>query len=97
MIEFQNNNTTKSLGDKIELSDFAKTIGNFKTIAVALCGICAITCIIIFFVSVTRLSASAGNEHNRSRAMLGILLSGVGLMFFGGASVLIGIAWNMLG
>ncbi len=85
-----------SLGEKISLSDFVSTIANYKSVAIAISGICAITCLILFFISVTKLSVSSGNPAERSNAIKGILFSGIGLAFFGGATIIIGIAWNIL-
>lgn len=89
-------NIDHSLGDKVELSDFATSITSFKTLAMGLAGICAITCIIYFFISVTKLSTSAGNQMMRRKAIRGLLISGIGLMLFGGGSVVLGIMWGML-
>lgn len=83
-----------SLGDPISFSDFAAAIMNYKRLAIAISGICAVSCIILFFISVAKLSVSSGNDAARSRAMKGILFSGIGLLIFGGATAIIGIAWN---
>ena len=83
-----------SLGEPISFADFAAAIMNYKRLAIAISGICAISCMILFFISVAKLSVSSGNEMGRSRALKGILFSGIGLLIFGGATVIIGIAWN---
>ena len=69
---------------------------NYKGLALAISGICAITSIIMLVVSISRLSVSAGNEQLRRKAWGGIILSGIALALIGGISVVVGVFWHIL-
>lgn len=86
----------KSLGERIELSEFTAFFQNFKGLAIALSGIFTITAIIFFVISLAKLSASAGNDQARNKASKGVFYSGIALTLFGGATVLVGVFWNFL-
>lgn len=85
-----------SFGKEVDASDFTVFFHSFKGLALAISGICAITAMIFFAISLAKLSASAGNDQARTRAMRGVLFSGAALILFGGASVLVGIFWNII-
>ena len=84
-----------SLGKEVEIDEFIPHIANLQSLAVVIVGVCAICSLILFFVSITRLSTSAGNDMARRRAMKGVLFSGLALALFGGGNVIIGALWNM--
>ncbi|MDE7246241.1 MAG: hypothetical protein K2O18_20015 [Oscillospiraceae bacterium] len=85
-----------SIGTPPDASELSGFFGGFKAIGTAVSGICAITALIFFVISVTKLSTSAGNDMQRSRAIRGILYSGLSLALFGGITVVSGIFWNIL-
>lgn len=67
-----------------------------RSIGLAITSICTIICFAAFLISVTKLSASAGNPQARQRALTGILVSGIALALFGGAWVVVSFFWNFL-
>lgn len=85
-----------SLGEAPTSAELTPFFKGFKTIGTAVSGICAITSLIFFVISVARLSTSAGNDMMRSRALKGILISGISLALFGGITVVVGIFWNAI-
>lgn len=87
--------TRPSLGEPVSADEFGSFFDGVKTLATALMGIFAITALIFFIISLTKLSTSAGNEQGRARAIKGILFSGIALALFGGATALVGVAWGM--
>ena len=48
-----------------------------------------------FGINLTRLSASSGNDMLRSKAIKGLLYSGIGIVLFGGATVIMGMAFGL--
>lgn len=86
-----------SLGEDVTASEFADFFNKFKGLALFVSGLCTITALIFFIISLTKLSTSAGNDAARSKAIHGILYSGISLALFGGISVVVGVAWNMIG
>ena len=85
-----------SLDKPIEVSDFEGFFKRFKEVGIIICGICTLTSLIFFIISLTKLSVSAGNERGRADALKGVLFSGASLVVFGGASTIIGIFWNAI-
>lgn len=89
-------NRFRSLGDPPTQNEFINFFTTFKTLAAAVMGICTITSLICFIISVSKLSTSAGNDMMRSKALKQILWSGIALAAFGGSATLVGIFWNIL-
>ena len=87
---------THSLRDPITASDFSGFLGKYKVLCVAISGICTITSLIMFVISITKLSTSAGNDMRRGEAIKGILYSGLCLALFGGITTVVGIFWTVL-
>jgi len=85
-----------SLSEAPSASEFVDIFQGFKQIGTAVSGICTITSLISFVISLTRLGTSAGNDVVRSRALKGILFSGISLALFGGITVVVGIFWNAI-
>ena len=85
--------TMKSLGEAPDASELSGFFSGFKTIGTAISGICAITSLIFFVISLTKFSTSAGNDMQRTRALL---FSGVSLALFGGITVIAGVFWNAI-
>lgn len=88
--------TVKSLGEAPDASELSGFFSGFKTIGTAISGICAITALIFFIINLTKFSTSAGNDMLRSRALKGLLFSGVSLALFGGITVVVGVFWNAI-
>ena len=89
-------NPQVSLGQRVSANEFSQFLTNYKGLALAISGICAITSIIMLVVSISRLSVSAGNEQLRRKAWGGIILSGIALALIGGISVVVGVFWHIL-
>lgn len=89
-------NEMPSIGSPPNASELSGFFGGFKAIGTAISGICAVTALIFFVISITKLSTSAGNDMQRSRAIKGIFYSGISLALFGGITVVAGIFWNIL-
>lgn len=85
-----------SLGSAPTSADFGNFFKNVKVIGTSVGGICAITALIFFIISIAKLSTSAGNDMQRSKAIKGILYSGISLALFGGITVVAGIFWNLI-
>lgn len=75
-----------------ELSDF---FIRFKGLIRIVMIIALIVTITAFGINLTRLSASGGNEQLRAKALKGLLFSGIGMVLFGGAAVIMGIAFGL--
>lgn len=85
-----------SLSHRVTADEFSAFISNYKGLALFIAGICAITAIVMFIVSISKLSVSAENDQLRRKAWAGIITSGVALALLGGISVVIGIFWHIL-
>lgn len=85
----------KSLGTSVEASEFAAFLFSYKGLAMAVSGLLTLTALIFLLVNIAKLSASAENNAARRRALQGIAYAGLSLAIFGGASVLIGVFWNI--
>lgn len=85
-----------SLGEDVSASEFTDFFQKFKGLGVAATGICTLTSLLFFIISLTKLSTSAGNDRARATALKGLLYSGIALALFGGATVIIGIFWNAI-
>ena len=83
-----------SLGKPIEATDFSDFFQNFKKLGIAISGLCTMTSLMHFIISLTKLSASAGNDRARSTAIKGVLFSGVALALFGGITTVVAVFWN---
>ena len=82
-----------SLSAPVDSSEFGAFLYAYKGLAMAINGIFIITAIICLLINITKLSASAGNDIARRKALQGIAYSGLALAIFGGAGTLIGMFW----
>lgn len=85
-----------SLKQRVSANEFSQFLSNYKGLALAISGICAITAIIMFVVSISKLSVSAGNEQLRRKAWSGIILSGIAIALIGGITTVVGVFWHIL-
>lgn len=85
-----------SLSEAPSAAEFTEFFKGVKAIGIAVSGICIITALMFFAINLTRLSTSAGNDMQRSRALKGILLSSVSLTLFGGITIVVSIFWNLI-
>lgn len=85
-----------SLAEAPSASEVTSFFKGLKVIGTAISGICTITAMIFFVINLTRLSTSAGNDFQRTRALKGILFSGISLALFGGITVVVSIFWNFV-
>lgn len=75
-----------------ELSNFFIRYKGMIRIVMIISLVCTLTS---FGINLTRLSASAGNDMMRSKAFKGLLYSGIGIVLFGGATVIMGMAFGL--
>lgn len=84
-----------STGDAPE--EAAKTIiSKGKLIGQTITAVCALVCLVFFFINITKLSTSGAMSFQRRQAITGLLWSGVSLALFGGAWTVITFFWNFL-
>jgi len=89
------NNSFHSLKDPVKLTEMNDFFIRFKGMIRIVMIIALIITIVSFAISLTRLSASGGNEQLRSKALKGLLFSGIGLVLFGGATVILGLSFGL--
>ncbi len=89
------NNSFHSLKDPVKLTEMSDFFIRFKGMIRIVMIIALLTTIVSFAISLTRLSASGGNEQLRAKALKGLLFSGIGIILFGGASVILGLAFGL--
>lgn len=75
-----------------ELSGFFIRYKGMIRIVMIISLVCTITS---FGINLTRLSASAGNDMMRAKAVKGLFYSGIGIVLFGGATVIMGMAFGL--
>lgn len=77
---------------------FDNAIFSMKTLAQFLVGICAIFCIVCFCRSIVKMNIAGATGHvlDDKGAVMGLLLSGVGIALFGGLELLVSFAWDFL-
>lgn len=85
-----------SLSEAPTASELAGFFSGFKMIGTVVSGLCTITALIFFVINLARLSTSVGNDMQRSRALKGILFSGISIALFGGITVVVSIFWNAI-
>lgn len=75
-------------------SAFAVIFQKYKSIGVAIIGICVITAIICLLVQITKLGAAGDNERMRASALKGIIYCGAVIAAFGSLALVVGMFWN---
>jgi len=85
-----------SLNQKVTAAEFTTFFTNAKGLCVFVLGLCTITALISFILSILKLNTSVDNDFIRSRAIKGLLFSGLALALFGGATLLVSVFWNLL-
>lgn len=73
-----------------------KVVSKTKFVAQTVTAVCAIVCMVFFFINVTKLATSGSISFQRRAAIIGILWSGAALALFGGAWVVVSFFWNFL-
>lgn len=87
--------TVQSLNEGVSLNEFTDFFVQYKAFAAAITGICALTSLVALALSIAKFSASGGNDMARRKAITGILASGASLAIFGGATVVVGVFWQL--
>lgn len=72
-----------------------KVIDKVKSVAQAVTGVCALICLVFFFINVAKLATSGSISFQRRAAIVGILWSGAALALFGGGWFIISFFWNL--
>lgn len=72
-----------------------KVIEKVKSVAQAVTGVCALICLVFFFINVAKLATSGSISFQRRAAVVGILWSGTALALFGGGWFIISLFWNL--
>lgn len=85
-------NAPVSLREPVTIDEFTPFIQGLKALGMVGMGVCVLITLTMLVISITKLSLSAGNEHQRSRAIKGILICGIALALFGGAGLLVSIS-----
>lgn len=73
-----------------------KVVSKSKSVAQTVTAICAIVCMVFFFINVVKLATSGSMAFQRRTALIGLLWSGVALALFGGGWTVITFFWNFL-
>ena len=63
------------LKDLLSSSALGKFLSTYNIAITVILGTCTIFAIIVLFINITKFSMSAGNEHKRSEAQSGILIT----------------------
>lgn len=91
---------TWSVGKKVSDSstiDYGRVYNKYKDILVFLVGIILITIFGSMIFRFYKLSVSGGNEAERKKAITGIMVTGIVLALLGSFSIIVGIAFHLLG
>lgn len=83
-------------GDGNSESTWNKIFKKYKVVIMGISGLGTLTFIIFFAISVLKLGASAENPQARSRALMGILVTGIAAALFGATTIILGLFWNAL-
>lgn len=67
-----------------------------KAVAKVVTAICALVCLVVWFISLAKLASSSGNPFIRRQAIIGLLYSAIVFMLFGGAWFVVSFFWNIL-
>lgn len=71
-------------------------IGKYKNFIVGIAGVGAITMVVLFIIQFLKLGASAGNPQERSRALTGVLWTGIAAAGLGAVALITGIFYNAI-
>lgn len=91
---------TWTVGKKVSDSSttsYVSIYNKYKNILVFLVGIILITVFGSMIFRFYKLSASGGNEMERKKAITGIMITGIVLALLGSFSIIVGIAYHLLG
>lgn len=69
-------------------------IAKYKFFISGIAGVCAVTLIVVFIINFLKLAASAGNPSERSKALVGILWSGIAAVGLGAVALIVGFFYN---
>ncbi len=70
--------------------------GKLRGIVTGISGIATIVMVAMFVVNLTKLGASSGNDNARSKAITGLLLTGIAAIGLGSLSLFFGFFYNVL-
>ena len=82
--------------DSVQNQVADRVVSKTKTVAQTITAVCAIICLVFFFINVAKLATSGSIAFQRRMALIGILWSGIALALFGGAWVVISFFWSLL-
>ena len=68
----------------------------YKNIILAFTGVLTITCFGAMILQITKLAASGDNQQARSKAIMGILTTGIGVALLGSATVVISFFYGAI-
>ena len=77
-------------------STWNKIFQKYKVVIAGISGVCTLTFIVIFMVNISKLGMSADNPTARSKAIGGLLVTGIAVALFGSVTVICGLFWNSL-
>ena len=87
--------TFTSLREPLTMDELSGFFQRYKVIIRIVMILSLVVTITSFGINLTRLSASSGNDMLRSKAIKGLLYSGIGIVLFGGATVIMGMAFGL--
>lgn len=90
--------TQVSIGGTDWRTGLAEIVVKYKGIAQVILGLCTITALVLFILSIARLSTSAVDSMPmaRKKAATSILISGIALALFGSLTTVVGFFWNFI-
>lgn len=71
-------------------------ISKYKNFIVGIAGVGAVTMVVLFIIQFLKLGASAGNPQERSRALKGVLWTGIAAAGLGAVALITGIFYNAI-
>ena len=77
-------------------STWNKIFQKYKVIIAGVSGVLTLTFIVIFMINISKLGLSADNPAGRSRAIAGLLVTGIAVALFGAVTIICGLFWNAL-
>lgn len=83
-------------GQTDSTSAWRTLLDKYKNVITIVSAIAAVTFVIFFIMNFLKLGASADNPQARSRALSGLLWTGLGAAGLGAVSIIMGIFYNVL-
>lgn len=97
-IKFDSNSTEKSFSKaENEVESINTLLGEYRLLITFGSGVVAITMIGIFIVNLIKLGNSRGNPQARSKAIAGLIFTGLATALAGSVTMITGLVYNFIG